>query len=480
MDQRLLDYIQQQLSTIDERLKRFTYSFDGKTELPKRNKFSKLQEYIDNFTTKKSPSRMVIMPGFRGVGKTTLMAQLCASYKNLSEKKLNYLFVSVEDARNLFEADITDLLSAYEVILGESLATIKEPVYIFLDEIQSDPKWPVTLKTLFEKTTNVFFCCTGSSAVVLQKLITGDLARRVIIEKLTPLSFTEYQMAKNNISPSNNLKKEIGNALYFSDSATDVFKNLESIKHLVHQYWASTNKQDIQKYLAHGSLPFSFSMPNETLIYESISVLLDKVIEADLPMLGSFDQNTLQVVKRLLFVVAENDITSFKKLEQKFNISWNTISRVFEALEKAEILLKIPAYGTNMTVAKKPSKYLFLSPAIRMSFFYSTGIEHTYLTRQGKLLEDAVGNHLYQEFKTTGRGDIRYDSQEGGADFILQILNKKQLVIEVGLGNKNLKQIVTSSKKINSDYNIIFSNHELELDKATNTIFVPLDYYFLQ
>ena len=132
-----------------------------------------------------------------------------------------------------------------------------------------------------------------------------------------------------------------------------------------------------------------------------------------------------------------------------------------------------------MSMAKKASKYLFMSPAIRMAFFYFTGQDSTYLTRQGKLLEDSIGSHLYREFIVKGVGAIRYDSAEGGADFILQILNNKQIIIEVGTGEKNKKQVLNTMKKIDSDYNLIFSKSELKLDLETRTIHVPLDYYFI-
>jgi len=118
-----------------------------------------------------------------------------------------------------------------------------------------------------------------------------------------------------------------------------------------------------------------------------------------------------------------------------------------DALEKAEVLIKIPAYGSNMTAAKKANKYLFMSPAIRMSFYYITGLESTFLVRQGKLLEDLVGSHLYREFILKNQAAIRYDSEEGGADFILQILNKKQIIIEVGLGEKGTKKLSAPWKK---------------------------------
>ena len=472
MNQELVQYLQQQIRTTNERLKRFTHSPDGKKH-PKRFIFVKLQKYIDDFISKKSENRMVIIPGFRGVGKTTLMAQTCTEYQSKVGK---ILFLSVEDAKNLFDAGINELMAAYEEILGNNLESVKEPIIIFLDEIQSDPKWAITLKSLFEKTTNIFFCCTGSSALVLQT--TTNLARRAVFEKMPPMCFTEYEMIKNGVYPPK-LKEKIRQAVYFSASVEDVYNNLKPLQASVHQYWSKVNRGDIRAYLAYGTLPFSFVMPNESAVYDSISLLLDKIIKQDLPMLGNFDSNTLGVVKRIIFAIAENDTTSLNVLEEKFKINRLTIASIFDALEKAELLIKIPAYGSNMTIAKKSNKYLFMSPAIRMSFFYFTGQESTYLTRQGKLLEDSIGSHLYREFIIRGQGAIRYDSEQGGADFVLQILNNKQIIIEVGMGDKDKKQIINSMKKINSDYNLIFSGSGLQIDKESKTVSVPLEYYFL-
>jgi uncharacterized protein len=473
MNQELMQYLQQQIRTTDERVRRFTHGVTGE-RYPCRFMFADLSQYIKAFLGKKSNNKMVIVPGFRGVGKTTLIAQLCAEYKN---KVADLLFLSVEDAKNLFGVGISELMSAYEKILGEDLEAVKKPILIFLDEIQCDPKWAVTLKSLFEKTSNVFFCCTGSAAVILQT--TTNLARRAIFETMPPMSFVEYEMIKENISPELGLKEKIRQAVYFSRNSQEGYENLLKLQPVVNKYWSKINRHDVRSYLAYGTLPFSFMMPNEMAVYDSISLLLDKIIKLDLPTLGNFSADTLNAVKRILFVIAEHDIVSLNSLEEKFKINRLTIASVLEALEKAELLIKVPAYGSNMTVAKKASKYLFMSPAIRMTFFYITGQEATYLTRQGRLLEDSVGSHLYQEFILSGQGAIRYDSAEDGADFILQILNNKQIIIEVGMGDKNRKQIINSMKKINSDYNLIFSNSELKIDQEFKIIFVPLDYYFL-
>jgi hypothetical protein len=473
MSQEIVQYLQQQIRTVDDRLKRFTHSIDGNKKHPQRFMFVKLNQYVNQFISKTADNRLIIIPGFRGVGKTTLMAQICSEFKG---KFSNVLFLSVEDSMNLFNAGIAELMIAYESILGFNLESVKEPVLIFLDEIQSDPKWAISLKSFFEKTSNVFFCCTGSSAIILQT--TTNLARRAIFEKMPPMCFTEYEMIKNNIFPPK-LKDKIRQAVYFSKDANEAYHSLLQLQPQVNQYWSKVNRADIKEYLSYGTLPFSFIMPNETAIYDSISLLLDKIIKLDLPALGSFDTNTLGVVKRILFAIAENDTTSLNLLEKTFGINRLTIANIFDALERAELLIKIPAYGSNMSAAKKPNKYLFMSPAIRMAFFYFTGQANTYLTRQGKLLEDSIGSHLYREFILRRDGAIRYDSAQGGADFILQIQNKKQIIIEAGMGAKDKKQIINSMKKIKADYGLIFSASELNVDPDLNIVSVPLDYYFL-
>lgn len=473
MKQELIQYLQKQIQTTDDRLKHFTHSPSGE-KYPRRFLYVKLQKYINDFLDKKSSNRMVIIPGFRGVGKTTLMAQICSEFK---KQNAQVFFISVEDLRNYFDVGINEIISAYEKIIGEYLESLKKPIIIFFDEAQTDPKWAIALKSLFEKTNNVFFCITGSSAIVLQS--TPNIARRAIFEPMTPMCFGEYQMIKNKIYPTPGLKKQIRQALYFSQTTREAYENLSKLDGAVNSYWSKIDRNDIKKYLSYGTFPFAQIMPDEISIYNNISLLLEKIIKQDMPTLGNFDQETLGAVKRILFAIAENDVTSLTTLADKFGISRLTLANIFDVLEKAELLVKIPPHGSNMTIANKPNKYLFMSPAIRMSFFYFSGDEGTYSTRQGKLLEDSIGAHLYREFILRSVGVIRYDSAQGGADFILQIGNNRKIVIEVGLGKKDKKQVTGTMRKIKSDYGIIFSSSDLNMDMQENIVSVPLDYYFL-
>jgi hypothetical protein len=476
MSQELIQYLQKQIRTGEDRLNKYTNDQNGK-ELPRRFLFVKIQKYLNDFLNKQSNNGLIIIPGLRGVGKTTLMAQLCRDLID-KNKKIKTLFLSLDEIKNLFNAGISEVMQAYEEILGVDVESLAEEVVIFFDEVQSDPQWAKTLKTLRDKTSKIFFCCTGSSAVILQT--TPDIARgRAIFERMTPMCFAEYEMVGNKIFPTKQLKKSIREAIYFSADAKDVYEKLGNSQSAVNNYWSKIDRKDVDKFLTFGSLPFTLQLPNESSIYDAISLLLDGIIKKDLPMLGGFDMKTLAQAKRLLFIIAENDTTSLITLEKVLNIDRLTILALLDALEKAELLVKVSAYGSNMSIAKKPAKYLFMSSAIRMSFFSVSGQENTFLTRKGKLLEDSIGAHLYREFILGGGGAFRYDSSENGADFILQISNKKQIIIEVGLGKKDRRQILNSMKRIKSDYGIVFSSNPLFIDQDEKIVNVPLDYYFL-
>jgi predicted AAA+ superfamily ATPase len=476
MNQDLIQYLQRQIRTSGDRLKRYTHDISG-NEHPKRFLFVKIQKYLKDFKDNISENRLVIIPGLRGVGKTTLMAQLCKSLYQ-ENKSVNILFLSIDEVKNIFNVGITQIIQAYEDVLGIDIESLSENVFIFLDEVQSDPEWAKSLKILNDKTSKVFFCCTGSSAVILQN--EPDLARgRAIFERMTPMCFSEYEMLDNKIYPIKDLKNSIRSAIYFSQNAQEVFDNLASLNALVNDYWTKIDRRDISKFLTFGSLPFTLNLPNESVINDSILLLLDGIIKKDLPMQGAFDSKTLSQVKRLLFILAENDTTSLNTLDKVLTIDRLTTLSLLDALEKAELLVKIPAYGSNMSVAKKPAKYLFMSSAIRMSFYSITGQESTMSARMGKLLEDSVGAHLYREFILRGAGAFRYDSAQKGADFILQIANKKQILIEVGMGKKDKGQILNSMTRMPAEYGIIYSNNELRIDSENKIVNVPLDYYFL-
>lgn len=473
----ILSFLQNQIQTNPQRLKNNTEDPSGK-KYPQRHAFIKLKKYVDDFMKGNKEQRWVVMPGLRGVGKTTLLSQIyfycLENYKELDQQKV--IYISIDDIKNKLDISLDDALSTYFEILRTRIEELNHPIILLLDEVQYDADWAKVLKIAWDKTKNLFIFCSGSSATSLQT--NSDSARRSIVEKIYPVSFGEFLMIKYGILPEANLKKSLKNAIYFSQNAEEVFQKLKQFDTKTRLAWTKAPTFAQIEYLETGSLPFAINAPNKEKVYETVDQLLDKIISKDIQSLGKFDSDTLGIIKRLLLIVAESDTISYSTLEKLLPIKRITIMNVFDVLEKAELIIKVSAHGSNTTVAKKPAKYLFMSPAIRQALMSITGLTATLKTREGKLIEDVVGMHLYREFITPSRGTLTYDSAQSGADFILQTFDQRQIAIEIGRGKKGCRQLLNTMGKIKCNYGLSFSKNDLTLHKEENIVQIP-SYYLL-
>ena len=177
--------------------------------------------------------------------------------------------------------------------------------------------------------------------------------------------------------------------------------------------------------------------------------------------------------------MADSDVMSVNKVSGIIQLSYNTVMSVLDALEKAELIIKVPAQGSKTNQARKASKYLFMSPALRSALLSVSGVEGTYLARKGKYLEDIAALHFYREFVAPRVGSLTYDSSKGSADFILQIADKKQLAFEMGLGRKDFEQVKTTMKNFKIDFGVVVCATDLILSKEDNVLKLPLDYFLM-
>lgn len=476
MNQNALNYIKNQITDAKYILEGHIKDANGTFYRP-RNIFTKIQKYINDFLTDSDSERWIIMPGLRGVGKTTILAQTYSQLVKSTDNRY-LLYISMDEAYGTLGISLKDILETYEYFLGEKFGEQKHKIFIFIDEVQADKQWSQTIKTLlYNKTKNIFIITTGSSAVSLQ--IDADVSRRAVFEKLYPMNFCELELIKNSIYPEKGLKDKIKNALYYSASAEEAYKKITEQNKPLSDYFSKITVAEIEKYITLENLPFTVNREkNKT--YEKIRLLIDKVINADIRDLAKFDVDTLGSIKRLLFILADSlDVPSVNTLTLATGIKRLTMMNVLEVLEKAELLIKVPPYGSNLTKSKKPSKYLFMSPTYRMSLLNITGDKATYLTRQGKLMEDVVSAYLFRDFVSAGKGSISYDPSEGGADFILEVENQRKIILEVGRGEKNNKQIHKTSEKVKSDYGIIISYTDDVVEAKNNILRIPFKLFLI-
>lgn len=473
----ILKYLQNQFVQSPFRLRTYVQDEQGK-KYPQRNIYIKIDKYLRDFLhNPEARDRWIIVPGLRGVGKTTILAQLFLNHYQETDPQ-RMLYISLDEVVNVLGSSLKDVLVAYEKILGESFEKLTKPIFIFIDEAQYDPKWASVLKSVYDRSNKVFVVCSGSSAVSLQT--NPDVIRRSIFQKLFPTSFTEFLMIRDGKFPVKDLKKNLKDAIFNADSAKDAYEKLQKLEQNVMSAWSSIDRHLVDEYLKIGTLPFAIRMKDEARVYQTISLLLDKVINQDVQSLGRFDAKTLSYIKRVLFLLAESDMVSVQKLSGILETSVNTITNVLEVLEQAELLIRIMPYGSNSKKVRKPSRYQFMSSAMRSAFLSVAGNEQIFISQKGRLMEDIVAMTLHREFIASNRGALNHDSSKKGADFILTIAEKSIIPIEVGMGEKLGTQVRSTMKKVGSTkYGIVICSNELTLLEDANIIKVPLDYFLL-
>lgn len=208
---------------------------------------------------------------------------------------------------------------------------------------------------------------------------------------------------------------------------------------------------------------------NESIVYDQINKTLDRVISGDIASTGRFGSDIVSKIPAILYSVADLDAFNFSTISNSFNLSRPKVMEIFGLLEQTEVLHRIYPYGSHLNQTRKPSKYLFSSPAFRAMYYKLIGNTISTENARGKLLEDLVCMYLHRIlYKNPGKA-LTYDGAKGGADFILEI-GMRKIIIEVGAGKKGYRQIVNTSKKVKADYGLVFAENSLDYSEEFNAV----------
>ena len=467
----ILKYLQEQIAQADFRAKAYVLD-EQNNKNPRRNCYVKLNKYLNDFLNGQTEIRWLAVSGFRGVGKTTLLSQL---YFETTRPEISKLFLSVDQITQILGVSLIDVLTTYEELLGSVFERLEKPAILFLDEVQYDKNWAIALKTIFDRSKKVFIFATGSSAVTLQT--NPDVARRMIFEKLFPMSFSEYIKIKDNKLEIKGLSGRLRKAIFESTSASNILTEIKTMEPSIKQYWLNIERLEVDRYIKYGTLPFAVKLKNEGLVYDQIKKILDRVISMDISQLGQFRNEIISKIPEILYAVAASDMLSVTHLARDLDIERPTLTQILSVLEKTETLLRIYPYGAHATQVRKPSKYLFASPAFRSMYYNFVGNIIGQKNYMGKLLEDTVGLYLTRCL-VNKNASLTYDSAEGGADFIVR-LHEQNILMEVGYGEKAFTQIKNSSRRVKAKYGIVVSNAPLALSSDQTAINIPLPYFLL-
>ena len=140
------------------------------------------------------------------------------------------------------------------------------------------------------------------------------------------------------------------------------------------------------------------------------------------------------------------------------------------------MLIRVYPYGSTYKKVRKPSKYYFMTPAVRHTLLTVVEGEQAFINHKGSYLEDIVALYLYREFSQKLSSPTFYDSAKGGADFILEFPDRK-IPIEIGYGRKEIDQAIATLEKIQGNYALVVCDSDLI--KEGKIIKIPLQYFLL-
>jgi len=468
----VIQYLQNSVAQANLRADAYVYDENRRAQ-PTRSLYVKLRKYVDAYLDNESNPRWICLSGVRGVGKTTLLAQLYKATNLPIERKL---YLSVDQATRSLNVSLADILEAYETILGRVFEQLNDPVILFLDEVQYEKDWAIILKGVYDRTKKVLVIATGSSALSLQT--NPDVARRAVFETLYPMSFCEYMKIVHGKYEIKSLGKELRKIIFESSTAEEVHRGLLQVQPKVRRYWAGIDRLEIDRYLRYGTLPFAIGLKNEGLAYEQMKKTIDRVIDTDIRQMGNFSNEVITKIGAVLYAVAGSDSISLTKLAGILGLSKDSLSEVFQMLEKSETLFRVYPYGSPYTQVRKPSKYLFASPAFRSMYFNFIGQVQQGDNLKGRLLEDLAGVYIRRYLQMRPNPSMSYDSAQGGADLIVGF-GHERIIMEIGWGAKGFRQVDNTAKRVSAKYKLSISQTSLKISDDKTSVNIPLAYFLL-
>jgi predicted AAA+ superfamily ATPase len=440
----------------------------------------RMMGYANTFLEGKGDSRMVIMYGLRGIGKSTVLFQIYNRLRKgqifdvvVESKKVlkeNILYLSVD--QTLLEpqfqqskSPIFDAVKSFcEDYHGQKMELLDKKLFVMIDEAQFDKNWAFASKSIFDITKNIFIIITGSSALALN--IDTDTARRAIKEPLFPLNLMEYETMKNRIFPLKgtgiNLKELV------LQGKREMIPNLnETVKAVSQKMKSKEIKLDneLQDYLTMGGFPIKFTSTKD-IMYRKLVDMINRITSQDLFAIANYESDTIPQIMRIIGAIALKPPGELgqTKLASSLGISSSKVNSIIESLEKAHLIYLVKPYPAHNYAQglSRGYKYYFMSPTLLSALQYLNGRTTITPQQQGLLWENAVASSLFKLCYTTGTVyNLYYDPRnDGNVDFILQNpLLGNVIPLEVGL-TKDQSQIKDAVDYYKATYGIVISDFE--------------------
>ena len=440
-----------------------------------RDELDEIKGYVNTFLNEDTSNKIVVLPGLRGVGKTTLILQLYEYLlKEMNIPPRNILYVSFDDLNDFVECNIRQMVEIYlKDVFHANLRTLNEKVFIFIDESQIDKKWAKTGKIIYDKSYNIFIIFTGSSALHLEQ--NDDLARRMRKKSLTPLNYTQHLKLKYDLNVGN-LSNDLRDMIFSGNIDSAVKSEFETNNLLTNCPDYSSNDWD--EYFKVGAFPILFDKKTHREICEDLVEITERVVTKDMSQIKEISSSNQSNAKRILryFALQQPGELTHANLANYLKTSTANVNKILDLLEKTHLIFHCEPYGGSAKLVKKSWKYYFATPSIRHALSRKVG--NPLLGTEdyeGLLLENLIASNLFnlsnREFTNF---TIYYDAnKKTNVDFLIQEESENIIPIEVGRGKKKKSQIKHAINKYDCEYGIVVANNTNAIKRKDDVIYIP-------
>ena len=338
-------------------------------------------------------SRLIVITGARGVGKTTMLLQYIR--EKLNDKPDEVIYLNMDDLY-FSKNTLTDFADEFIKKGGK---------YLFLDEVHKYKNWSQEIKNIYDYFPDLKIVVTGSSALDIYKG-KADLSRRSVLYKMQGLSFREFLGLKYDYHfPVFSLEDILmtGHVI-----VPDILKTIRPLK-------------TFEEYLVYGYYPYF--MEGESEFHEKLKQTVNHVLDSDLPSFELINFNAVHYLRKLISILAE--IVPYKpnilKLSQQVGISRETLMRYLYLLERADLLILLQAGTDGISKMNKPEKIFLNNPNLSNALADSN-------PNKGTLRETFFANQL-QVLHSVDWSDK--------GDFLIE----NKYVFEIGVRKKDSRQI---------------------------------------
>lgn len=313
-------------------------------------------------------------------------------------------------------------------LIEHEKATMEDPLYLFLDEVNYAPQWDLWLKTFFDERWPLRIVATSSSVAALRNRSVESGIGRWSEQFLTPYNFLEYRKLVRGKEALSQGSLSLSDCI---ENAMDAYAGKESFASEVMLYMLVGGFPEIiLNDLNPDDIEGSMLRSQQTLRTEAVQ----RVTGMDLPQVFHVQQPI--EMERLLYLLAGNmcGLMNISKMCSSLAISQSTVKQYVDYLEKAFLIFTLPTYSRSEdSVQRRGRKVYFVDGAVRNAALQRGIAPASDPGERGWLVENVVASHLHALSLQSGHRLFHWREGTNEVDFVYED-HQDKLAFEVSGG----------------------------------------------